>query len=199
MQKKYYDDISCIEDFFSTFYKKHYIKNSIDLDIYHLLQSLIENNYLIYDSNGYKVSGYRDSHIQLTYNYYKYRILSNAIENYIEINEPKLKLFEEEKLQSENDKKEKELQEFAEYQRLKIKYENMIPKYHYTEITNHFIEDGMTFIDAYSTYENDEEAFTIAKVDNETKEVIYIDERAKTDTLAQKVIFNTLFYIDLAK
>jgi hypothetical protein len=58
----------------------------------------------------------------------------------------------------------------------------------WTEIRNDFEADGFIHIDAWSTEDDDEAGCTIAKVNIQTKEVIYLDERAENDYLAQESI-----------
>ncbi|MBM3417286.1 MAG: hypothetical protein FJY17_00005 [Bacteroidetes bacterium] len=57
----------------------------------------------------------------------------------------------------------------------------------WTEIRDDFEEDGVVYIDAWTTSDDNEEGKVIAKV-KENGEVIYLDERAKKDSLAQEVI-----------
>jgi hypothetical protein len=57
------------------------------------------------------------------------------------------------------------------------------------EIRNDFEDDeGIVHIDAFLTDDDMEEGKVIAKVNSKTKEVEYIDERAKTDPYAQEMI-----------
>jgi hypothetical protein len=57
----------------------------------------------------------------------------------------------------------------------------------WVEIRDDFEEDGVTYIDAFTTSDDNEEGKVIAKVKS-NGEVIYLDDRAKTDSLAQEVI-----------
>ena len=49
-------------------------------------------------------------------------------------------------------------------------------------------EEGLQYIDAWLTGDDNEEGKVIAKINLETKEVEYLDEDAKTDPYAQEVI-----------
>lgn len=69
----------------------------------------------------------------------------------------------------------------------------------WTEIHSDFEEDCLIFIDAWTTDAGDEAGNVIAKVNKKTREVIYIDERAKTDELAQEVINEVLAAIPTEK
>jgi len=63
--------------------------------------------------------------------------------------------------------------------------------YIWKEIRDCYLDEDNNFlhIDAWTTEEeNDEDGHTIAKIDMRTGEVEYIDERAKTDALAQEII-----------
>lgn len=64
----------------------------------------------------------------------------------------------------------------------------------YKEIRNDFYdeEEKKYFIDAWRTGNDNEEGKVIAKVDPVTKEVEYLDEKARTDKYAQEVIAETL-------
>ena len=57
----------------------------------------------------------------------------------------------------------------------------------WVEIRDDFEEDGVTYIDAFTTSDDNEEGKVIAKVKS-NGEVTYLDDRAKTDSLAQEVI-----------
>ena len=56
------------------------------------------------------------------------------------------------------------------------------------EIRNDFEDGDIVYIDAYLTDDDNEEGRVIAKVNVRTKEVEYIDDRAKTDSYAQEMI-----------
>lgn len=57
------------------------------------------------------------------------------------------------------------------------------------EIRNDFIDDdGIAHIDAWLTDDDNEEGVVIARVNTDTGVVLYLDERAKTDSLAQEMI-----------
>ena len=56
------------------------------------------------------------------------------------------------------------------------------------EIRNDFEDGNITSIDAWMTADDNEEGKVIAKVNTDTKEVEYLDDRAKTDSLAQELI-----------
>lgn len=56
------------------------------------------------------------------------------------------------------------------------------------EIRNDFEDGNLTYIDAWMTDDDNENGTVIAKVNTETKEVEYLDDRAKTDSLAQELI-----------
>ena len=56
------------------------------------------------------------------------------------------------------------------------------------EIRNEFEDNDIVHIDAWLTADDNEEGTVIAKVNVRTKEVEYIDDRAKTDSLAQEMI-----------
>jgi hypothetical protein len=58
----------------------------------------------------------------------------------------------------------------------------------WSEIHNDFEEDGIIFIDAWSTEDDNESGKVIAKINLSTKEVCYLDNRAKTDNFAQEII-----------
>jgi len=51
-----------------------------------------------------------------------------------------------------------------------------------------FNTDTYIYIDSWLTRNVDEEGIAIAKIDKNTEEIIYIDNRAKTDEYAQKEI-----------
>ena len=56
------------------------------------------------------------------------------------------------------------------------------------EIRNDFEDKGIVHIDAFLTDDDNEEGKVIAKVNVRTKEVEYIDDRARTDPYAQEMI-----------
>ena len=59
----------------------------------------------------------------------------------------------------------------------------------WSEIRNDFIDDdGIVHIDAWLTDDDMEDGRVIARVNTNTKEVIYLDNRAKTDKYAQEMI-----------
>ena len=64
----------------------------------------------------------------------------------------------------------------------------------YAEIRCDFYdnEEEKWFVDAWFTDDDNEEGTVIAKVNYKTKEVEYLDNDAKTDSLAQEVINETL-------
>ena len=64
----------------------------------------------------------------------------------------------------------------------------------YAEIRCDFYdnEEEKWFVDAWFTDDDNEEGTVIVKVNYKTKEVEYLDNDAKTDSLAQEVINETL-------
>jgi|GEM_PF-1138733 len=61
------------------------------------------------------------------------------------------------------------------------------------EIRSDFREDDIIlYIDAWLTDDDNEEGKVIAKVNTKTKEVEYLDDRARTDSYAQKIIQRNL-------
>lgn len=63
----------------------------------------------------------------------------------------------------------------------------------WSDIETNFEDEGVIYVDGYKA--NDEEGKVIAKINKESGEVVYIDQRAKTDTYAQnmiKVVLNEL-------
>lgn len=68
----------------------------------------------------------------------------------------------------------------------------------WAEIRNDFYDDEeqKVYIDAWETDDDNEEGTVIAKVDYKTKEVEYLDEKAKTDSYAQEIIKETFDDID---
>ena len=63
---------------------------------------------------------------------------------------------------------------------------------HYSMIKNNYNDNESTFIDAWFTADDNEEGHTIAKINNETLEVEYIDNRASYDDIAEKMIVNAI-------
>lgn len=68
----------------------------------------------------------------------------------------------------------------------------------YGEVRNDYYdeEECKVYIDAWKTYDDDEEGIVVAKVNYKTKEVEYLDEDARTDEYVQEVINETLDNID---
>lgn len=58
----------------------------------------------------------------------------------------------------------------------------------WSEIRDTFEDDGILHIDAWKTEDEEEDGRTIAKINIQTGAVEYLDERAKTDYLAQETI-----------
>jgi hypothetical protein len=60
----------------------------------------------------------------------------------------------------------------------------------WSEIRNDFLDEdeGKFYIDAYLTDDDNEEGKVIAKVNINTLEVEYLDDRARTDSYAQEMI-----------
>jgi len=56
------------------------------------------------------------------------------------------------------------------------------------EIRNDFEDGDITSIDAWLTADDNENGAVIARVNTKTKEVEYVDDRAKTDSYAQELI-----------
>ena len=56
------------------------------------------------------------------------------------------------------------------------------------EIRNNFIDVKYTYIDAWKTLFESEEENVIAKINNDTYEIEYLDEKARTDIYAQEKI-----------
>jgi len=56
------------------------------------------------------------------------------------------------------------------------------------EIRNDFEDGDITYIDAFLTADDNEEGKVIAKVNVRTKEVQYLDQRARDDSYAQEMI-----------
>ena len=55
-------------------------------------------------------------------------------------------------------------------------------------IRNDFEDGDIVYIDAFLTADDNEEGKVIAKVNVRTKEVEYLDDRARTDSYAQEMI-----------
>lgn len=66
------------------------------------------------------------------------------------------------------------------------------------EIRNDYFdeEDNIICIDGWITSSDNEEGWVLAKVNCDTKEVVYFDEDAKTDSYAQEVIQETIKQIE---
>lgn len=64
----------------------------------------------------------------------------------------------------------------------------------WSEIRNDFEDDGFVHIDAWTTSDDNEDGRVIAKINIETGEVTYLDERAKTDKIAQEAINEAILY-----
>lgn len=62
----------------------------------------------------------------------------------------------------------------------------------WTAINSDYEDDNFIYLDAYKTYNDNEEGKVIAKIDKNTEEVIYLDKRAKTDSYAQEEIENII-------
>jgi len=62
----------------------------------------------------------------------------------------------------------------------------------WVDIRNNFQDGDIIYIDAWTTESDDEGGKVIAKVNVQTKEVEYLDERAKTDSYAQTSIQEVL-------
>ena len=68
----------------------------------------------------------------------------------------------------------------------------------YGEVRNDYYDEkeNKVYIDAWFTYDDNEEGIVVAKVNYKTKEVEYLDEDARTDEYVQEVIDETLKNID---
>jgi hypothetical protein len=68
----------------------------------------------------------------------------------------------------------------------------------YGEVRNDYYdeEESKVYIDAWFTYDDNEEGVVVAKVNYKTREVEYLDEDARTDEYVQEVINETLDDID---
>lgn len=62
----------------------------------------------------------------------------------------------------------------------------------WSEIRNNYEDEGIVYIDAWLTDDDMEDGKIIATVNPKTSEVIYKDERAKTDVYAQEMINEVL-------
>ena len=58
----------------------------------------------------------------------------------------------------------------------------------WSEIRSNYEEESIVHIDAWLSPDENEEGNVIAKVNTETGNVQYLDERARTDEYAQEVI-----------
>lgn len=58
----------------------------------------------------------------------------------------------------------------------------------WSQINNEFEHEFELHIDAWETDDDNESGKVIAKINTQTKEVTYIDERAKSDEYAQTII-----------
>lgn len=79
------------------------------------------------------------------------------------------------------------LQSLPETEWYKYKYIGE-PENIWSEIRDDFEDEDKIFIDGYLTGDGDEQGKVIAKIDIVNNEVIYFDERAKTDKKAQELI-----------
>ncbi|MGN0485553.1 MAG: hypothetical protein ACI4HI_18595 [Lachnospiraceae bacterium] len=61
-------------------------------------------------------------------------------------------------------------------------------KEYWAEIRNDYEDEGLRYIDAWTTDDDEEEGEVIAVVDMYSGRVIYHDPRARIDTVAQQVI-----------
>ena len=62
----------------------------------------------------------------------------------------------------------------------------------WSEIHSDYEENNDIFIDAWSTDDDNESGSTIATINKLTKNIVYIDDRAKTNEFAQEVINDVL-------
>ena len=62
----------------------------------------------------------------------------------------------------------------------------------WSEIRSDFQDGDIVYIDAFLTDDDNEEVKVIAKVNVRTKEVEYLDDRARTDSNAQEEIEEVL-------
>lgn len=62
----------------------------------------------------------------------------------------------------------------------------------WSQINNEFEDNFQLHIDAWETEDENETGKVIAKIDTLTKEVTYLDERAKSDQYAQTIIKETI-------
>lgn len=60
----------------------------------------------------------------------------------------------------------------------------------FAEIRSNYVDedDDITYIDAWLTTNDNEEGTVIAKINNKTKEIEYLDPDARTDNYAQEII-----------
>ena len=70
----------------------------------------------------------------------------------------------------------------------------------WSEVRNYYYDDeeSLTYIEGWLTDDENETGTVLAKV-SDNKEVIYLDERAKTDEQAQEAIREVLFGLDEAE
>lgn len=68
----------------------------------------------------------------------------------------------------------------------------------YGEVRNDYYDEkeSKVYIDAWFTYDDNEEGIVVAKVNYKTREVEYLDDDARTDEYVQEVINETLDDID---
>ena len=68
----------------------------------------------------------------------------------------------------------------------------------YGEVRNDYYDEkeSKVYIDAWFTYDDNEEGIVVAKVNYKTRDVEYLDEVARTDEYVQEVINETLDDID---
>jgi len=62
----------------------------------------------------------------------------------------------------------------------------------WSEIRSEFEDNFERYIDAWTTPDDNEVGRVIAKINTQTKEITYLDERAKSDKYAQEVINDTI-------
>ena len=68
----------------------------------------------------------------------------------------------------------------------------------YGEVRSDYYDEieNKIYIDAWFTYDDNEEGIVVAKVNYKTKEVEYLDDEARTDEYVQEVINDTFKNID---
>lgn len=68
----------------------------------------------------------------------------------------------------------------------------------FSEVRSNYVDedDDITCIDAWLTSDDNEEGTVIAKINNKTKEIEYLDPDARTDSYAQEIISETLTALD---